>query len=415
MIDKGILPPTTDIRIRYELPAIINFLRLNTLLENRYTTAPLSPIRQPYVLFSEANLLLLFWSSEILKKELRRILNMTERNNTQAEASRLLALQGPGYLLTRLVSSVGRGARRGATGYMRQTATMTLDQIREDYATIRAAGFEPSEYSPHGYCLYGSIRTNGLCLQLLAYKMKELLAVKYKRLPESVLPERLTSTIHGTGDFLTEIRKVVRSQEDVTRLWGCDPSDISILALDLGQNCVVGAYALKPRDQSTALQEPPRHNNLAVKTKAVYQPTFRYRSWLAQKKEAIPEGRAESVSATESGIPPRHGLQADFADHVLYKKSKDQELDQFYNGDMSVLRHKWDQERAHRGEFYTITDRLLGMIGGSIGRTRDPENKVVIAVGLGDFKSKSGLGSLHQSFASFFVQKVSHLLQAKRA
>jgi hypothetical protein len=70
MIDKGILPPTTDIRIRYEPPAIINFLRLNTLLENRYTTAPLSPIRQPYVLFSEANLLLLFWSSEILKKEL---------------------------------------------------------------------------------------------------------------------------------------------------------------------------------------------------------------------------------------------------------------------------------------------------------------------------------------------------------
>ncbi|CAO3566023.1 unnamed protein product [Mortierella alpina] len=405
MIDKGILPPNTDIRIRHELPAIINFVRLNSMLDNRYATAPLSPILQPYVLFSEANLLLLFWSSEILKKELRRILNMTERNNTQTEASRLLALQGPGYLLTRLVSSVGRGARRGATGYMRQITTMTLDEIREDYATIRAVGFEPSEYSPHGYCLYGSVRTNGLCLQLLAYKMKELLAVKYKRLPESVLPERLTSTKHGTGDFLTEIRNVVRSQEDVTRLWGCDPSDISILALDLGQNCVVGAYALKPKDQSTAQQEPPRHYNLAVKTKAVYQPTFRYRSWLAQKKEAIPEGRIESVSTVESRIPPCRGLQADFADHVLYKKSKDQDLDQFYNGDMSILRHKWDQVRAHVGEFHTITDRLLGMVGGSIGRTRDPENKVVIAVGLGDFKSKSGLGSLHQSFASFFVQK----------
>ncbi|CAO3574325.1 unnamed protein product [Mortierella alpina] len=375
MIDKGILPPTTDIRIRHELPAIINFVRLNSMLDNRYTTAPLSPILQPYVLFSEANLLLLFWSSEILKKELRAILNMTERNNTQAEASRLLAQQGPGYLLTRLVSSVGR------------------------------VGFRPGEYSSHGYCLYGSIRTNGLCLQLLAYKMKELLAVKYKRLPESVLPERLTSTKHGTGDFLTEIRNVVRSQEDVNRLWGCDPSDISILALDLGQNCVVGAYALEPRDQSIAQQAPPRHYNLAVKTKAVCQPTFRYRSWLAQRKEAIPEGRAESVSATESGIPPRRGLQADFADHVLYKKSKDQDLDQFYNGDMSVLRHKWDQERAHVCEFHTITDRLLGMVGGSIGRARDPEKKVVIAVGLGDFKSKSGLGSLHESFASFSVQK----------
>ncbi|KAG9321116.1 hypothetical protein KVV02_000698, partial [Mortierella alpina] len=80
-------------------------------------------------------------------------------------------------------------------------------------------------------------------------------------------------------------------------------------------------------------------------------------------------------------------------------------LDQIYNEDLSVLRHQWDQRRAHLGELQTITDRLLGMIGGSIGRHRNPKDKFVIAIGLGEFKSKSGLGSLHEKFASFFIQK----------
>ncbi|KAG0211194.1 hypothetical protein BGX28_008374 [Mortierella sp. GBA30] len=73
--------------------------------------------------------------------------------------------------------------------------------------------------------------------------------------------------------------------------------------------------------------------------------------------------------------------------------------------EMSVLRHQWDARGAYKAEFFAITDSLLGMVGGSIGRRRDSENKVVIAVGLGDFKSKVGLGSVHTSFASFFVQK----------
>ncbi|KAG9321553.1 hypothetical protein KVV02_008198 [Mortierella alpina] len=37
---------------------------------------------------------------------------------------------------------------------------------------------------------------------------------------------------------------------------------------------------------------------------------------------------------------------------------------------MSVLRHQWDQRTAHLGKFQTITDRLLGMVEGSIGRHR---------------------------------------------
>ncbi|KAF9100599.1 hypothetical protein BGX27_000326, partial [Mortierella sp. AM989] len=36
-----------------------------------------------------------------------------------------------------------------------------------------------------------------------------------RRLPDDRLPPRLTSTVHGIGDFLTEIRNVVGTKEDV--------------------------------------------------------------------------------------------------------------------------------------------------------------------------------------------------------
>ncbi|KAG0352180.1 hypothetical protein BGZ54_002909, partial [Gamsiella multidivaricata] len=50
-------------------------------------------------------------------------------------------------------------------------------------------------------------------------------------------------------------------------------------------------------------------------------------------------------------------------------------------------------------------DRLLKLIGGSIGRKREEANKVVIEVGLGKFSTKARLSSLHESFQSYFVQK----------
>ncbi|KAF9177306.1 hypothetical protein BGZ50_008903 [Haplosporangium sp. Z 11] len=49
-------------------------------------------------------------------------------------------------------------------------------------------------------------------------KAKELNAVKYKRLDENKLPSRINSTVGGTDYFLSEIRNVVQSKEDVERL-----------------------------------------------------------------------------------------------------------------------------------------------------------------------------------------------------
>jgi len=83
------------------------------------------------------------------------------------------------------------------------------------------------------------------------------------------------------------------------------------------------------------------------------------------------------------------------------------QLDTFYNGRNRYKKHFWDMRRARQEEFNRIADQLLGMVGGSVGQQRDPANKVIIGIGLGQFASQGRLTSLHTSFQSFFVQKVS--------
>jgi hypothetical protein len=82
------------------------------------------------------------------------------------------------------------------------------------------------------------------------------------------------------------------------------------------------------------------------------------------------------------------------------------DLDSFY-GSVVLKKHKWNARKARTEEYRLIADRLLQLVGGSTGAKRDEDNKVVIDVGLGKFSSKIRLSSLHESFQSYFVQKVS--------
>jgi uncharacterized membrane protein YsdA (DUF1294 family) len=82
-------------------------------------------------------------------------------------------------------------------------------------------------------------------------------------------------------------------------------------------------------------------------------------------------------------------------------------LNDFYNDDkMTFKRHRWDARRAREEEFRTIVNRLLSLVGGSIGAKHDPANLVVIGIRLGQFSSKTRLFSVHKSFM-FFVQLAS--------
>ncbi|KAG0350381.1 hypothetical protein BGX24_008152, partial [Mortierella sp. AD032] len=71
---------------------------------------------------------------------------------------------------------------------------------------------------------------------------------------------------------------------------------------------------------------------------------------------------------------------------------------------MRFKRHGWDAERAREAEFKVVANRLLGLVGGSIGAKREEGNNVVIGIGIGQFACKTGLPSVHGSFMSFFVR-----------
>ncbi|KAI8597731.1 hypothetical protein EDD21DRAFT_384692 [Dissophora ornata] len=178
-------------------------------------------------------------------------------------------------------------------------------------------GFDPRSYHEKGYFLRGSIKTDGYQLQLLAYKVRELNSVKYKRYHTDLLPDRLLTTTASTGDHLIEVRNVFKSKADVKRLLGCtddDTDQVSYLDIDLSQAFVVGTYSSIPQDKNPKIgkrrchrQKKKRgsrgrrnrgsgncrkksvcregrqwHINLAAKQKAVAQPpTLKHRSWIS--------------------------------------------------------------------------------------------------------------------------------------
>ncbi len=113
---------------------------------------------------------------------------------------------------------------------------LSLDEIRHHVGIIRDyENLDLTTYEERGYVALGSIKTDGFRVQLLAYKLKELQCERYKRLPEHQLPPRLTSTLAGVDYFLTEIRNIIKTGEDVTRIWNCDGDEIKVLGIDHGQ------------------------------------------------------------------------------------------------------------------------------------------------------------------------------------
>jgi hypothetical protein len=196
---------------------------------------------------------------------------------------------------------------------------------------------------------------------LLAFKLRELQDVRFRRIAEDRLPSRLTSTVGEIDYFLPEIRNVITSKDDVAKYWpGIQPEKIKTLNLDGGKACVFGAFADIPEDSlqngkgkevdrapssmegiiatsaepiatstsSISLPLPISvltqdqqtttsplvstrmvFHNLAVKQKAVYQPTFRFRRWLEGEKQTLLDvgGEQRTIAGIETELPPLKG------------------------------------------------------------------------------------------------------------
>lgn len=200
--------------------------------------------------------------------------------------------------------------------------------VREHLECLRNSSFDPKGWDRKGYVLKGSsIRTDGRLLQFLAFKVKELQCVHYHRLAPDKMPNFLISPVGGTAHFLTEARNVFQSSHDVEELLTTDLDKITVLSLDLGTSCVVGASVSLPQGETPATLRRPdgkkksnkktkrglhkprkrkrrstafkaqqqakrlkqtRYFDLTVKCRAVSQPTDKFANWFEdQKKNTI--------------------------------------------------------------------------------------------------------------------------------
>ncbi|KAF9579355.1 hypothetical protein BGW38_004423, partial [Lunasporangiospora selenospora] len=270
----------------------------------------------------------------LLKEKLRTLLYEQPSNPdpykpfAQADATDAwLQGQRPGQLIKLFIANVspyGLSVRkRGKGGRAAAVNLWSLDTIKLHINELRDKNFKPCSYSKKGYLLRDSIKTDGFRLQVLAFKVRELLSVKFKRY-KGTIPDRLTTTTAGTEDNLTEVRNVVKTDHDIRHYWICiraEADQISYLGIDLGQTCVAGACALLPpgktpttkrrkkrskkrkwskrgarkskRDGDRHMDWQPyyqdrinrsRFFNLTVKQKAIVQPTFKHRRWMESQK-----------------------------------------------------------------------------------------------------------------------------------
>ncbi|GJJ67737.1 hypothetical protein EMPS_00083 [Entomortierella parvispora] len=434
---KGRLPADSLDNIDLNMSPAQNFLNLNKIAGSPRCLVPMSYMETLFINLSELDLVKVFWHDPLLKRQLQEFAFPTV-NLKKVEQVPMYVVDlwlgdiEPGHLVNKMITDIGSYSleeRKKRKNFARTTKRMSLLEIRNHLRTLRQADFHPRNYGNFGYLLRGSIRTDGFRLQLLGFKLNELNCVKFRRLPPERLPESITSTLGGTGHYLTEIRNVIKSESDVRRLWpGVNAQDIKVLGIDMGQAFVVGASALLPpptkadtvsnakldstpeaksdtvsKSKSRAAPEKTYFHNLSIKQKAVYQPTFRHRNWLQRRKGRPPAEGMQSMAQIESSLPHRHGPEASIKDYVRRLNEVEDQFQEFY-GKAAIKKHKWNARKARRQEFRTIANRLLGLVGGSIGARRDESNHVIIGIGLSSFSSKMRLSSLDGSFLAYFVQ-----------
>ncbi|KAF9383425.1 hypothetical protein CPC16_008919 [Podila verticillata] len=356
MIKKGQLASDQEVDLTSHEPAIQLFVQANVTAGRPWRFSPLSSEKHGFMTFTEIELAAFFHKRDDLHPILTRLSGNAgmQRRLTQKDLTEdWLQFEAPGVLIQRLIAPVDprtltgdrlRGRQKKKAGVAAAIKIVKPDKIRNHINDLRRDGFDPKTYSKTGYFLRGSIKTDGYSLQLLAYKLRELQSVKYKRYEAELLPDRLTTTTAGTTDYLTEVHNVFKSAADVERLLGCTPDEthrVSYLGLDPGQAFVVGAYGLLPQDKTPKIGKRRRHRqqkkrgsrgrrnrgsgkgrkksvcrargerhiNLAAKQKAVAQPTLRHRTWMEQQKGAdLKMPCSPSTTNTESAAPPTISL-----------------------------------------------------------------------------------------------------------
>lgn len=103
-VKRGLLVQEV-LEIDYNQPTIVNFMRLNKLLDNPRKVVPVSTAAPSFVSFSERELLPLLWKSDFLRAKIKNKAGRLDWNQFDMEG--WLMEQEPGRLTSEFVTTVG--------------------------------------------------------------------------------------------------------------------------------------------------------------------------------------------------------------------------------------------------------------------------------------------------------------------
>ncbi|KAF9170260.1 hypothetical protein BGX20_009212 [Mortierella sp. AD010] len=297
-----------------------------------------------------------------------------QRRLAQVELIRdWLQFETPGVLIQRLIAPVDPrtptgdhlcGRQKKKAGIAASVEIARPHEIQNHINDLRRNGFDPDIYNKKGYYLRGTIKTDWYNLQL-AYKLKELHSVKYKRYLAELLPDRLTTATAGTSDYLTEVHNILKTPADVERLLGYTVDEThqeSYLGLDLGQAFVVGAYAILSQDKAKVGK---RRNHRHRKKRGSRGRCNRGSEPASVSSTGNTEAATVehfSISTIESSILPLRGTSTNFANHIEYRNANTTYLNQFHNGhQFRFKKFKRMSKTARKREFHQLADSLFRM------------------------------------------------------
>ncbi|KAG0091016.1 hypothetical protein BGZ93_005340 [Podila epicladia] len=116
-----------------------------------------------------------------------------------------------------------------------------------------------------------------------------------------------------------------------------------------------------------------------LNTTISHHAAFRYRRWLENEKQKIPDGQSESIAHIESSLPPLRGHEASVTNYIERLGQVEDQLLGIYNDNNNrYKKHTWDMEGAMHIEYPAIANKLRGIVGSSVGEQRKEDHRVLI-------------------------------------
>ncbi|ORZ26622.1 hypothetical protein BCR41DRAFT_347648 [Lobosporangium transversale] len=346
-------------------------------IDEKYSDFPTSPWSPGYVYLSEHALVDILWANEDTKQLLERILPL----NNPSKTAMFECVQGTkGVLIQALFCDIG--SDRMVLGYRDKVSLLSQDK---DLTRFK---------------LKGTISTNGLVLNLLAYDTTQTKRQQQSDVDEEDSRQELelsqgflnTTCSKAAGEDLTDedyaninwkrSSKLLENVEltfnkpgrcpsaNTTTIVGCDPSIVNALTFS----------SLDPHN-------PNLRQTVKVRSRFLYLPALRFNHLLNKRK------REKGMIEVESAIPV-FGRDT-YNEYFQWMNEEPQTQIGSKNLDVAPEK-KWDLRKAQRATFDYAVQRVLKILGG----------KGVLVVGLGSFESSKRVPSKHTAITRHLITQI---------